>query len=148
MRIVFTKCSGKSDRMEVIRASGVTETLACPKQGIIPHEMVHCAVEGTLHRRGFVAHVLDGKTPGFNMAMDAESDGVERLVEVFQADAWAGWTTLPTDMLDLYRVTCFSRECAPLDVSVGDIEEIRRKMLDLSAKWQAIAIGETLVIDG
>lgn len=66
-------------------------TLPCPKQGIIPHEMVHCEVEGKLRPRGFVAHVLDREAAGFSMAMDAEGDGVERLAELFQTDAWAGW---------------------------------------------------------
>ncbi|WP_458071173.1 hypothetical protein [Rhodanobacter sp. BL-MT-08] len=91
MQLVFTKGSGKHDTMDVIRDQVVVETIACPRQGIIPHDMVHYAVEQTLHRRGFIGRILDGDDASFQMDANVESDGVERLVEVFQADGWSGW---------------------------------------------------------
>jgi hypothetical protein len=104
MQLIFTKGPGKYDKMEVIRDGVLAESIECPKQGIIPHDMVHYAVESTLHRRGFIVRVLDGQASSFRMEAEPESDGVERLVEVFQADGWSGWSTSVTDMLDLYQV--------------------------------------------
>lgn len=50
MQLIFTKGSGKHDKMEVIRDGTPVESIECPKQGIIPHDMVHYAVESTLHK--------------------------------------------------------------------------------------------------
>ncbi|HEU4670060.1 MAG TPA: hypothetical protein VFR91_05110 [Dyella sp.] len=146
MELVFTKGSGKYDRMDVLRHGEQVDTIDCPRQGIIPHDMVHYAVESTLHRRGFIGRVHDGEPAAFQMRGDAESDGVERLVEVFQADGWSGWNTPPRDMLDLYQVTCRARACAPLAVTAGDIEAIRARLLELTGLWEPLAAGESLTL--
>lgn len=52
MDLVFTKGVGKFDRLEVVRPGMQPEVIECPKQGIIPHDMVHFAVEHTLLARG------------------------------------------------------------------------------------------------
>ena len=147
MQLIFTKGSGKYDQMEVVRDGLAVERIECPKQGIIPHDMVHYGVESTLHKRGFVNRILHGEAASFQMEADSESDGVERLVEVFQADGWSGWTSPSTDMLDLYQVTCDARQCAPLALHTDDIEAVRNKLLELSAQWQAVSVGGSLVLD-
>ena len=86
MQLIFTKGAGKYDRMDVIVDGICTNSVQCPKQGIIPHDMLHFAVESTLQRRGFIIRTLEGDASGFRMTSTAESDGVERLVEVLQAD--------------------------------------------------------------
>jgi hypothetical protein len=146
MQLIFTKGSGKHDQMEVMRNGVVAESIACPKQGIIPHDMVHFGVESTLHKRGFVDRILHGEAATFQMESEPESDGVERLVEVFQADGWSGWNSAPADMLDLYQVTCHARQCEPLQLSLEDIDAVRKKLLELTAQWQLVAIGESLVL--
>jgi hypothetical protein len=146
MQLVFTKGFGKTDRMEVIRAGSPVEVVDCPKQGIIPHDMIHCAVEKTLHKRGFIGRVLDGEAAAFRMEQESESDAVERLVEVFQADGWSGWGSPPEDMLELYRVTCSARRCAPLAVARGDVEAVRERILELTSQWQSIRAGEALTL--
>lgn len=143
MEITFTKCPGKYDQMRVVRG-GVVETIDCPKQRIIPHDMMHYAVESTLQRRGFLGRVCEGEPAMFRMAPDAESDGIERLVEVFQGDAWSGGDASPEDMLDLYRVTCTARECPALPVTADDIVSVRETIGELDAQWQALAIGESM----
>ena len=144
MDIVFTKGSGKYDHMDVLRADGQVERIDCPRQRIIPHDMVHYAVESTLMRRGFLTRVRDGEQAGFRMQAEAESDGVERLVEVIQGDAWSGGESPATDMIDLYRVTCSARTCPMLEVDVADIDAIRTCMAELDAQWQALAVGQSL----
>lgn len=146
MKISFTKGSGKYDQMHVHR-DGAVEVVECPKQRIIPHDMVHYAVESTLRKRGFLARVRDGEAANFRMVAEAESDGVERLVEVFQGDAWSGGGSAAGDMIDLYRVTCAERQCPMLDVNADDIDAVRDRIVELDAQWQALPVGGTMMLE-
>jgi hypothetical protein len=144
MNLTFTKGSGKYDVLEVRRASGSPERIDCPKQGIIPHEMAHYAVEHTLQARGFITRLKDGEAAAFRMQPDGEGDSVERLVEVIQGDAWSGGTSTATDIIDMYRVTCLARECAPLLLDEESVCSIRNALEDLSKRWQAVPVGGSL----
>jgi hypothetical protein len=146
VRISFTKGSGKYDRISVLR-DGQAEVIDCPKQRIIPHDMVHYAVESTLHRRGFLGRVVAGEAADFRMAAEAESDGVERLVEVFQGDAWSGGDSPAEDMIALYQVTCRARECPPLPVTAEDIVAVRHRIAELDRQWQALPVGQTMTLE-
>lgn len=145
MEITFTKGAGKFDRMTVQR-DGHSESIQCPKQRIIPHDMVHYAVESTLLARGFLGRVRDGERVDFRMTPEAESDGVERLVEVFQGDAWSGSGSTPEEMLDLYQVTCRARACPPLPLDAAAIEAVRARIIELDREWQALAVGGSLTL--
>jgi len=147
MQLIFTKGSGKYDRMDVVRPGHDIESIQCPKQRIIPHDMVHYAVESTLQKRGFLGRVRDGEASNFQMQAETESDSVERLVEVIQGDAWSGSNSKPEDMLDLYQVTCSARGCPCLPITEADIESIRECIADLTQQWDTVAVGSTLVIE-
>lgn len=146
MKISFVKGNGKYDRM-IIHREGASESIDCPKQGIIPHDMVHYAVESALHRRGFLGRVRDGEAAIFQMSAEKESDGVERLVEVIQGDAWSGGISSAADMLDLYQVTCRARECPPLPVTSDDILAIRGRIDELDHQWRALPVGQALDLE-
>jgi len=146
MQLIFTKGAGKYDRMDVIVDGLCTNSVQCPKQGIIPHDMLHFAVEATLQRRGFIIRTLEGDASGFRMSSTVESDGVERLVEVLQADGWAGWTSDPSALLELYRVTCEARHCAPLSIGEPEILAVREHIHRLTTAWQSTKIGESMPI--
>jgi hypothetical protein len=146
MKISFTKFNGKYDQMTVWRGDA-TEIVQCPKQRIIPHDMIHFAVESTLRKRGFLGRVRDGEAASFQMDAESESDGVERLVEVFQGDAWSGGDSSPEDMLALYQVTCEARECPALPVSPSDIVAVCECIGALSGQWDALPVGESLVLE-
>ena len=146
MQLIFTKGADKYDRMDVIVDGACTNSVLCPKQGIIPHDMLHFAVESTLQLRGFIIRTLEGDASGFRMTSTAESDGVERLVEVLQADGWAGWTNEPSALLDVYRVTCEARRCPPLPIGEPEILAVRDRIHKLTADWQSVKIGESMGI--
>ncbi|MGH9641911.1 MAG: hypothetical protein ACRD3Q_05755, partial [Terriglobales bacterium] len=112
----------------------------------IPHDMVHYLVEGTLLKRGFLTRVREGTRADLRMRGDAESDGVERLVEVIQGDAWSGGNSPTGEMLDLYRVTCEERACPMLDVGKDDIDAIRARFSELTAQWDAVPVGQSLML--
>lgn len=147
MKLTFTKGSGKFDRLTVERDDGTSHVLDCPKQRIIPHEMVHYAVESVLKKRGFLTRVKTGEAADMRMQGTAESDGVERLVEVFQGDAWSGGNSAIGDMLDLYQVTCRARECPSLPVGAADVAAIRTRIEELDRLWQPLAVGESMTVD-
>jgi hypothetical protein len=146
MRLVFTKCAGKTDRLDIVRANGSVETIGCPKQRIIPHDMVHYAVESTLARRGFLGRVAAGETAAFDMAAENEAEGVERLVEVIQADAWSGGAEAAA-LFDLYRTTCEARGDTPLSLDEAAIAAVQECMAELEARWQALTVGETMALE-
>lgn len=146
MKISFVKGSGKFDQM-VVHRDGATESIDCPKQGIIPHDMVHYAVEITLLRRGFLTRVVEGEAASFQMQADPDSDGVERLVEVIQGDAWSGGNSPAEDMIDLYQVTCSARQCPPLPVSAAEILAIRSLIEELNRQWKAVPVGQALELE-
>jgi len=147
MRLVFTKGAGKNDRLEMIHADGRSEWLDCPKQGIIPHDMVHYAVESVLGARGFIARVAAGEAAAFTMEGGRESDGVERLVEALQGDGWSGGTAPAGEVLDLYRVTCEARACPMLPVDAAAIDAIRERIAELTVAWNSVPVGGTLALD-
>ncbi len=147
MRLTFTKGPAKYDWLDVVRKDGsAAARIDCPKQGIIPHDMVHYAVERALGRRGFIARVAGGEAASFRMAAEAESDGVERLVEVFQADGWSGGNSAPDEILALYRVTCRARGCLPLDIGADDVEAVRETIRALTLRWEAVPVGGSLAL--
>ena len=147
MKLVFTKGAGKFDVMEVHRATASVERVDCPKQRIIPHDMVHYAVEHTLKTHGFLARVKEGEAAGFKMQPTEESDSVERLVEVFQGDEWSGGQSSPADVISMYAVTCSARACPALPLDDASILAIRAKIADLTTLWQATAVGGSLELE-
>jgi hypothetical protein len=147
MKITFTKGSGKYDRLEIGRADGSVESVECPKQRIIPHDMVHYIVESALHKRGFMRRVSEGEATGLAMTGNDESDGVERLVEVLQGDAWSGGTSSPQELLDLYEVTCRARDCAELRITADDLATMRGEMQKLDHAWQSLPVGGVLALN-
>ena len=147
MRLVFTKGSAKMDRMEMIHADGRAEALDCPKQRIIPHDMVHYAVETVLDARGFIGRVAAGEAAMLTMAGTAESDGVERLVEAIQGDGWSGGISPADEVIDLYRVTCEARNCPMLPVDTAAIDAIRGRIAELTEAWDAVPVGEAMTLD-
>ncbi|MBX9729889.1 MAG: hypothetical protein K2X59_01050 [Sphingomonas sp.] len=142
----FTKGPAKVDWLDVVRADGTRERIDCPKQRIIPHDMVHYIVEHEIGARGFMGRVRDGEQASFAMIGDAESDGIERLVEVVQADAWSGGCD-DAAFIDLYHVTCDARDCQPLPIDAAVVGAIRARMSALQAAWDGLPVGATLTLD-
>ena len=78
------------------------------------------------------------------MESDGRSDSVERLVEVFQGDAWSGADSSASDIIELYRVTCDARDCSPLPVDKTSIDAVRAAIAELTRRWDAVPVGGSL----
>ena len=145
MRLTFTKGSGKFDRLDIATAAGPLPPMQCPKQRIIPHDMVHFAVESEVATLGFLGGIAAGGETGFSAgADDPHHRAVERLVETVQAEAWSGGPVADDEFTALYRVTCDARGDVPLALDGPVIAAIRGRIADLTARWAAVPVGGTL----
>ena len=118
----------------------------CPKQGIIPHDMVHYAVESTLSHRGFLGLVADGQAAAFTTTGGDSEEAVERLVEVFQAEMWGGRVSA-SDLIATYEHACDARSHAAAPVSTADVEAIRERLDQLTAEWSQVPLNESLTVE-
>ena len=147
MRLTFTKGRGKFDRLDIVTLHGPLTPIECPKQGIIPHDMVHFIVEAEVATCGFLGGIAAGGAGGFAAGVDnPHHRAVERLVETVQAEAWAGAPTPDPDFIALYVVTCEARGDAPLALDAGTLAAIRARLAELTARWLAVPTGGTLVL--
>jgi hypothetical protein len=145
MDFVFQKLkTGKYDRLSVIRG-GKAEDVLCPKIGGIPHDMVHFAVENVMGRNGYLRRVVAGETLTFRMAGDIESDQMERLVEVLQADRLSGHPPA-AELIAMYGVTCDARSVQPYAVTEDDIAALRAEIARLEVLWMKTEPGGTLTL--
>ncbi len=147
MRLTFTKGSGKFDRLDIVTDAGPQPPIQCPKQGIIPHDMVHFAVESQVTTLGFLGGIAAGGGTGFTAGAGADDPhhrAVERLVETVQAEAWSGGPVADDEFVALYHVTCEARGDAPLALDNPTIAAIRGRIADLTARWAAVPVGGTL----
>jgi hypothetical protein len=148
MRLLFTRLPGKMDRLTITRADGSSAHVDCPKQGMIPHDMVHYAVEKHAMSEGFLTRVAAGEGLGFTEGAAESAEPVERLVEAMQADAWSNAGRSNVDeLIALYRLSCEARGHAALPVTADDISAIRAEMADLAARWAAVPLHGTLELE-
>ena len=146
MRLTFTKRDGKCDDLVIERPGREPEKIACPKQGIIPHDMVHYGVESVLSHRGFLTLVAEGEAAVFETAGGESEDAVERLVEAFQAEMWGG--RVPADeLLDAYKLGCEARGHGAVPVSADDVEAVRARLDELTAQWNTVPVGGSLRLE-
>jgi len=94
IELEFTKGKGKTDWIRV-QSKDFLQHLNNPKQGIIPHDMVHYAVEKVYGTHGFIRLLVAGKVANFTPLAFSETEAwhQEGLVEVFQAELLSGPTS-------------------------------------------------------
>ena len=146
MRLTFTKRDGKYDDLLIERAGVPPETIRCPKQGIIPHDMVHYAIESTLAHGGFLGLVAGGEAASFATAGGDSEEAIERLVESFQAEMWGGRVSAE-DLLATYEHACEARGHKSVPVSADDVASIRERLDDLTEKWAAVPVNSSLTVE-
>ena len=146
MRLTFTKRDGKYDDLLIERVGRPPETIRCPKQGIIPHDMVHYAIESTLAHGGFLGLVAGGEAASFATAGGDSEEAIERLVESFQAEMWGGRVSAE-DLLATYEHACEARGHKSVPVSADDVESIRQRLDDLTEKWSAVPVNGSLTVE-
>nr|WP_310524606.1 hypothetical protein [Polymorphobacter sp.] len=126
-------------------AAGALPVIECPKQGIIPHDIVHFVVEAEVAACGFLGGIAAGGGAGFDAgADDPHARSIERLVETVQAEAWSGAPVADGEFIVLYRVTCEARGDIPLEIGAEALAAIRARLADLTTRWAAVPVGGKL----
>jgi hypothetical protein len=147
VRLTFTKGAGKFDRLEIMAADGPRPAIDCPKQGIIPHDMVHFAVEAEVTSTGFLGLIAAGGDGSYRLGLeDRTAQSVERLVEMFQGEGWSGTVLPEAEFIALYATTCEERGDTPLPITAALLTAIRSRIADVSRKWAAVPVGGSLVL--
>lgn len=145
MKLLFTKRTGKHDNLLLTRDDDSTERIACPKQGMIPHDMVHFAVEKIIRERGFLSKIEAGEAARGRMAPEQAAEAIERLVEAMQAAQWSGGGGA-SDIIGLYETGCDARGHAALPVSVEQIQLIGQEIARLTQAWDEVALNGSLAL--
>lgn len=146
MRFTFTKRDGKNDDLVIDRPGHPATTIACPKQGIIPHDMVHYAVESIVAQPGFLTLVAEGGAAGFDTGGGDDEEAIERLFEVFQAEMWSGRVAVD-DLLATYRHACEARGHAAFNLTAEAVDAIRTRLDQLTDVWSRLPLNESLSLD-
>lgn len=90
MKLTATK-SGKSDKLDLLRCErpdGTHTSVPMPRQGILPHDLIHYVVEQTLgYRHGFLGEVAKGADIAFAMQMSHDLAQTAPSPELTHAEA-------------------------------------------------------------
>jgi hypothetical protein len=113
---------------------------------MIPHEMVHYAIETVVRRPAFLSKIGEGQAAGAGMISDAVAESVERMVETMQAEVWSGRVSVD-ELISLYETACSVRGHAAAPLTPEDIGLIRARMDDLGARWDALPVGGAMTLD-
>ncbi len=148
MQLAFTKLPGKADLLRITRPDGTSASVDCPKQGMIPHDMVHYAVEKIIAADGFLTRVARGEGLGFTEGAAPSAEPIERLVEAMQADFWSnvGQSDV-AELIALYQLSCEGRGHSAIPVSADHIAAIRAEMADLARRWAAVPLHGLLLLE-
>jgi hypothetical protein len=102
MKLIAEKLgkTDKYDRLRFIRSDGSQSEISMPRQGTLPHDLVHYVVESALPlKHGFLSLVAAGGDARFvmqtahdstNVAVETQAVQAEAIVEALQAQLWSG----------------------------------------------------------
>jgi hypothetical protein len=149
--------SDKLDRLRYLRADGSSTETAMPRQGTLPHDLIHYVVETGLGlRNGFTGLVARGANATFAMQTTHEPAGkdvaaeaiqVEGIVEALQTQLWSGQFD-QDDFLEGVRTACLVRDCPTFvfaDAAAG--QRLFDRALALNAEWMAVPYHGALTLE-
>jgi hypothetical protein len=91
MKLIATK-QGKSDKYDTLRCvrlDGTETSVQMPRQGILPHDLIHYVVEHTLgYQNGFLGTVAQGAEIGFAMQQSHDTQRADLTLKLLPPAAW------------------------------------------------------------
>ena len=156
-KIAFTRGKAKTDHLVFKAADDVVVELDNPKQGILPHDMIHLAVERSFPFKGFLSLVFEGHDPSQTLEVihgiapklvepyPVSSWVTESLVESIQACLWS-----KTEDFDEFRYVfdkaCEARNIRTTKIDREDFKNCLQLIKRWSHDWEQISVGEKLVL--
>ena len=156
MKLIAEKLgkSDKHDRLRFVRADGSETQTAMPRQGTLPHDLVHYVVESALPlRHGFMSLVASGSDAGFvmravhdpaNQTVATEAIQIEAVVEALQTQLWGGFFD-PGAFIDGATSASAARGKAPFDFAGIDPQaRLYDSALALLERWIQVPYHQSL----
>ena len=151
---------GKAERSDLLvctRADGSVVQVAMPRQGVLPHDLIHWVVESTLpFRHGFLSQVADGASIAIDAGMSyvegparhvVESGQVESIVEALQTQLWAGAFDAAA-FLEGVRLACESRQLPVPALPEAELEaRLFERARELHAQWMQVPPQQALALE-
>lgn len=142
---------GKTDklvRLRYVREDGSFTACSMPRQGILPHDLIHYVVESELQfKDGFTGLIAQGAEAvlatqllhGLAEKMaGTEAMQVEAIVEALQTQLWAGQFS-PEDFAEGVRTACLARDRPTFDFGGTHIPScLFEKAGELNTQWAAV----------
>jgi len=146
----------KYDRLRYVRADGSETSSEMPRQGILPHDLVHYVVESNLPlQHGFLSLVAKGSDAGFvmqalhdktNIQVEMEAVQVEAIVEALQSQLWNGAFDIEA-FLDGVRGACEARQKPVYAFGGLNPELLYQKAIELNQRWIPLENFQSLELD-
>ena len=145
MQLIATKgkATDKRDRLEYVRRDGSRSTIEMPRQGILPHDLVHCVVENGLGlKEGFMGLVADGASPQFTDSSYLEHTRdlkiAESIVEAMQTQLACGLFDFDAFMYGV-ETACASRDVTDAPrLDPVTCEEAFARAISLNEQWRVV----------
>jgi hypothetical protein len=146
----------KLDRLRCIRRDGSETTTSMPRQGILPHDLLHYVAESGLGwPHGFLGLIAAGADIGWTMEQthdpanrDTGDQAIhaEAVVESLQAQLWSGAFDEAL-FLDGVRSACEVRGRSVPALPPGIGATLFEQALALNARWQQLPFHGSLALD-
>ena len=150
MKMIATK-QGKTDRydsLRCVRKNGTETTTRMPRQGTLPHDLIHYVVETVLgYEYGFLGLVSRGADIAFAMEQshDLRNEQVtlqtihaEAIVESLQAQLWNGEFDMDQFFVGLEGACAMRSRSAPDLSSINPQIHLYEAVLELFRIWQQV----------
>jgi hypothetical protein len=159
LKLIATK-QGKADKYDTLRCvrrDGSEAVSQLPRQGILPHDLVHFVVESELGwRNGFlglvaagadIASLLDYLHDPHNREAADQATHVEALVESLQAQLWSGAFDA-AQFAEGLKGACEARGRSVPDLAGVDVEHaLYNRAIELNERWQQVPFYGSLELD-
>lgn len=150
MKLVAKKSAPreKYDRLEFRRHDGTSAEIEMPRQGVLPHDLVHYVVEtGFGFTRAFLSlvargadarYVMDRSHDPANSDLDREALVAEAIVEAMQTQLWSGAFEFESFEYAV-RTACDVRKVSPpAQLDPDAARRVYEAAVNLNAQWAKI----------
>lgn len=150
MKLVAKKAAAgeKYDRLEFLRHDGTRSEIDMPRQGALPHDLVHYVVEtGFGYTRAFLSLVARGADARYvmelthdpaNAELDREAIVAEAIVEALQTQLWNGAFDFDAFAYGV-QTACDARNVAsPTHLDRVAARNVYEAAVNLHAQWAKV----------
>jgi hypothetical protein len=132
------------DTLRCVRADGSSTETAMPRQGALPHDLIHAVVESAFgFTDGFMGLLAKDFVEHIDPVRLTQAAQAESVVEALQTQLWAGAFDAPAFRYGV-ETTCAMRQVPAPDLTDCAPEaDLYNRAINMNAAWQSVASGNT-----